>query len=134
MNLLARTTDYAVRALIYMAGRKPQRVSTLDLQRDLGLPRPFMRVILQALQKAGYLVSLKGQNGGFLLNVPPGKIALIDLMSLFQGPVSLGDCLFKKKICQCAQACPLRREIKTIEAMALARLRRVSITTLMGEH
>ena len=134
MNLLARKTDYAVRALIYMAGRKPQRVSTLDLQRDLGLPRPFMRVILQALQKAGYLVSLKGQNGGFLLNVPPGKIALIDLMSLFQGPVSLGDCLFKKKICQCAQACPLRREIKTIEAMALARLRRVSITTLMGEH
>ncbi len=131
MNLLTRNTDYAVRALIYMSGKHPGRVSTADLDRDLHLPRPFMRKILQMLQKAGYLASVKGKNGGFTLAKAPARIRLTELITLFQGPVSMGDCLFRKKLCDCANGCPLRREIKGIEAMALARLKAVTLATLM---
>ncbi len=131
MNLLTRHTDYAVRALMYMSGKHPGRVSSVDLDRDLRLPRPFMRKILQTLQKAGYLDSAKGKNGGFTLAQAPGRIHLTDLIVLFQGPVSMGDCLFRKKLCGCVQTCPLRHEIKGIEAMALARLKAVTIATLM---
>jgi Rrf2 family protein len=131
VNLLTRNTDYAVRALIYMAGKDPARVSTADLDRDLHLPRPFMRTILQELQKAGYLLSVKGRNGGFTLAKPPEKIPLTGLIALFQGPVSMGDCLFKEKLCDCAHSCPLRHEIKAIEAMASARLKAVTISSLM---
>ena len=131
MNLLMRNTDYAVRALIHMAGRHPERVSTADLDRSLQLPRPFMRKTLQMLQKAGYLVSVKGKNGGFFLALPAEKIRLVDLMALFQGPLSMGDCLFKKKLCTCTRTCPLRREIKGIEEMALVRLSKVTVASLM---
>ena len=131
MNLLTRNTDYAVRALIHMAGKGPERVSATALERDLRLPRPFMRKILQTLQKAGYLTSVKGMNGGFALAMPAGRIRLVDLMALFQGPVSLGECLFKKKLCACVKTCPLRREIKQIETMALGHLRRVTVASLM---
>ena len=131
MNLLTRNTDYAVRALIFMAGKAPERVSTADLLKDLKLPRPFMRKTLQALQKAGYLDSVKGKNGGFSLVVPPEKIVLSDLITLFQGPVSMGDCLFRKKVCVCVRTCPLRKEIKTIETMALGHLRSVTVASLM---
>ena len=131
MNLLTRNTDYAIRALIYMAGRAPARISTQDLVRDLQLPRPFMRKTFQALQKAGHLDSVKGKNGGFVLARPPEKIRLTDLITLFQGPVSMGDCLFKKKLCHCVMSCPLRREIKHIEAMALQHLNGVTIASLV---
>jgi Rrf2 family protein len=131
MNFLARKTDYAVRALIYMAGKVPERVSTAELHRDLGLPRPFMRGVLQNLQKAGYLESVKGQGGGFVLNVKPESIRLNDLFVLFQGPVSMGDCLFRKKLCVCAQTCPLRREIKEIEVFARERLQNATVASLM---
>lgn len=130
MNLLTRNTDYAVRALIFMAGKAPARVSTTDLLRDLKLPRPFMRKTLQTLQKAGYLDSTKGKNGGFSLLLRPEKIALIDLITLFQGPMSMGDCLFRKKVCVCVPTCPLRKEIKVIENMALVHLRSVTIASL----
>ncbi len=128
---MTRNTDYAVRALIHMAGKAPERVSARDLERDLELPRPFMRKTLQALQKSGYLASAKGKNGGFTLVLPVEKIRLADLIALFQGPVSMGDCLFRKKLCECVKTCPLRREIKQIEAMALAHLRGVTIASLM---
>ncbi len=131
MNLLTRNTDYAVRALIYMAGKAPERVSTADLLRDLRLPRPFMRKTLQTLQKAGYLDSVKGKNGGFSFLISPEKIVLNDLIVLFQGPVSMGDCLFRKKVCSCMRTCPLRKEIKTIESLALGHLRSVTVASLM---
>lgn len=131
MNFLARKTDYAVRALIYMAEKSPLRISTADLHRDLALPRSFMRGVLQTLQKAGYLESVKGQGGGFVLSKPVEAIYLNDLFVLFQGSLSMGDCLFRKKLCVCARSCPLRREIKEIEAFALERLQKAAIASLM---
>ena len=131
MNLLTRNTDYAARALLYMEGQRGQRVSTVDIQRDLKLPRPFMRKILQQLQKEGYLVSVKGYKGGFTLALPPAKIRLTELMRIFQGDLSLSDCLFQKKICSCVAVCPLRRELKAAEKMLVDRLKGVTLADLM---
>jgi len=134
MNLLNRSTDYAIRALIYMAEDADRIVSTADLDRDLKLPRPFMRKTLQMLQKEGYLTSIKGGGGSFRLDREPREIKLIDLMKVFQGNISLGDCLFKKKICSCVRTCPLRREIKSMESMVLERLRAVTLVDLIQGH
>jgi Rrf2 family protein len=134
VNLLSRSTDYAIRALVYMAGDADRIVSTADLDRDLRLPRPFMRKTLQMLQKAGYLSSIKGGGGGFRLELDPEKIKLIDLMEVFQGNISLGDCLFKKKVCTCVRTCPLRREIKGVEDMVRQRLKAVTLADLVDGH
>jgi Rrf2 family protein len=136
MNLLARNTDYAVRAILYMARQKDVLVSTADLDRDLNLPRPFMRKTLQILQKEGYLTSVKGNKGGFKLKRKPSSIFLIDLMRIFQGEISLSDCLFKKKLCECVVSCPLRRVVKAMESDLLKKLKAVTIADLMkdGTH
>lgn len=134
MNLLARDTDYAVRAILYMARHDTALVSTADLDRDLDLPRPFMRKTLQVLQKEGYLTSVKGYRGGFQLKRVPANIRLIDLMRIFQGEISLSDCLFKKKLCQCVTSCPLRRVVKSMESDLLKKLKTVTIAHLMKDE
>ena len=131
MNFLARNTDYAVRALIYMAQRAPALVSTADLDRDLRLPRPFMRKSLQVLARGGYLESVKGKNGGFRLKRDPVNVGLMEVMTLFQGPIGLGDCLFQKKICSCRSNCPLRKEVQTMETLLIGHLRTVTLASLM---
>jgi Rrf2 family protein len=131
MNLLTRNTDYAVRAILYMAEHGGELVSTADIDRDLKLPRPFMRKILQVLQKQGYLVSVKGYKGGFRLQRKPSAIHLIDLMHIFQGDISLSDCLFKKKICHCVATCPLRREVKSMEHVLLKKLKTITVADMM---
>ena len=132
MNLLSRSTDYAIRAMLYMAQDEDRIVSTADLDRDLDLPRPFMRKTLQMLQKAGYLSSIQGHHGGFKLETAPEKVRLLDLMMIFQGKLSLGDCLFKKKICHCRQSCPLRREIKSMESKMVSHFQNLTLADLIA--
>jgi Rrf2 family protein len=133
MNLLARSTDYAVRAILFMAQDPDQVTSTAELEAELHLPRPFMRKTLQILQKAGYLDSVKGNKGGFTLTRRPSDIRMFDLMTIFQGDISLGDCLFKKKICSCVKTCPLRQEIKKMEQALLERLKTLTVADLMKD-
>ncbi|NLE65752.1 MAG: Rrf2 family transcriptional regulator [Elusimicrobia bacterium] len=133
MNLLNRSTDYAVRSLIFMANDPDQVTSTAEVEKALMLPRPFLRRIFQALEKAGYLTSIKGHRGGFAMARRPDEIRLFDLMVLFQGEVSFGDCLFRKKICSCVKTCPLRREIKRMESGVLVRLKKLTLQNLLRD-
>ena len=87
MKLLTRNTDYAVRAICYMAKRGEGVISVTELVKSLKIPRPFLRKILQTLNKKGIVRSSKGIGGGFRLAVAPGKIYLVDLIKVFQGPL-----------------------------------------------
>lgn len=130
MKLLTRDTDYAVRALLAMAARK-SIVTVSDLVAELKIPQPFLRRILQRLNKANVLQSLKGQEGGFVIKRSPANISLVDLMAIFQGPVQLNECLFKKKVCPNRKTCPLRSEIREIEDFALKKLQSITIAKLL---
>ena len=55
MKLITRDTDYAVRALVFIAKQKEEIVSVRDLVEKLKIPKPFLRKILQLLNKKGLL-------------------------------------------------------------------------------
>ena len=99
MKLITRNTDYAVRALCFIAKQNKQIVPVSQLNKKLKIPRPFLRKILQILNKEGLIRSYKGQGGGFSLSVAPRKISLIDLIKIFQGSTKLNECIFRKNIC-----------------------------------
>ena len=68
MKLLTRDTDYAVRALLAMAGKK-SIVSVADLVAALKIPGPFLRRILQRLARRGWWSRRKAWEAGSCLNV-----------------------------------------------------------------
>ncbi len=131
-KLITRDTDYAVRALIFMFNNKEKTVSVSELVEKLRIPRPFLRKILQALSKAGILKAYKGKGGGFQLAVSPKKISLVDLIELFQGPVKLTECLFKKKVCPNIKFCPLRKRLKGIEKIVVKELESIKLNLLFS--
>ena len=130
MNLLKRDTDYAVRALLYLI-KKGERVSSSEMEKNLALPRPFLRQILQTLQKGGYLHSVKGNEGGFELLRKPEEIHVLDLIKVFQQDFELCDCLFKKKICPDRKVCPLRKKLKNIEASVKEEFQSITLQSLL---
>ncbi len=131
MKLITRDTDYAVRALIYMAQTKKKIVSATELIEELRIPKPFLRKILQILNRKRILQSYKGQGGGFSLARPYGKIYLIDLIEIFQGPFVINECVFKKKICPNRSTCTLKSKLDYIEAKVVKELEPVTIKSLM---
>jgi Rrf2 family protein len=130
-KLINRNTDYAVRALCLMAKEKERVVSVPEFVKRLKIPGPFLRKILQILNREGLLVSQKGKRGGFILALAPERIFLKDLIEIFQGPLKLNECLFKKIICPEKNICALKKKIDSIERRVVSELKSVTIGSLL---
>ena len=131
MKLITRDTDYAVRALCCIAEQKQELISADQLVKSLEMPRPFLRKILQTLNKEGLLNSSKGKDGGFALAVSPGEITLTDVMKIFQGSIRLNECKFKKSDCPHINDCLLKKKIDEIEKEVIAKLKAITISSIL---
>jgi len=131
VKLITRNTDYAVRALCYIAEQKQEVISGDQLVTSLQMPRPFLRKILQTLNKAGLLNSSKGKGGGFALAVSPEKITLIEVMKIFQGSIRLSEHKFKKNDCPHINDCLLKKKIDEIEKEVIAKLKAITISSIL---
>ena len=134
MKLITRNTDYAVRALCCIAEQKQEVISADQLVKFLEMPRPFLRKILQTLNKEGLLNSSKGKGGGFALAVSPGKITLTDVMKIFQGPIRLNECKFKKSHCPYTSDCLLKKKIDEIEKEVIIKLKAITIASIIKKE
>lgn len=132
MKLITRDTDYAVRALCFMAGKENGAASASELHKELRIPRPFLRKILQRLNKEGILVSSKGKGGGFELARAAGMITVNDVIGAFQGQMTFRECRFKKKECPNTGTCRLRKKLGEIERIALNKFKAITILSLTG--
>ncbi len=132
MKLITRDTDYAIKALMYIADSKKTVVTASEIEKKLKLPRAFLRKILQVLRKEGVLKSIKGNNGGFLLAVSAKKIFFISLMRIFQGELTFTECFLKKKVCPDIKKCPVREKIKNIEKTVITELSQITIASLLA--
>ena len=134
MKLITRNTDYAVRALCCIAEQEKNIVSTDQMVQNLQMPRSFLRKILQILNKKGLLNSYKGKGGGFTLALPPEKISLIDVMKIFQGPIRLNECKFKKSDCPYTSDCLLKKKIDEIEKEVVIKLKVITIASIIKKE
>ena len=130
MKLITRDTDYALRSLCFIAKSKSV-VAATELTRQLRVHRAFLRKILQILNKKGILKSIKGKGGGFLLAKKPTRIFLTDIMRVFQGNLSLNECLLNKLTCPRKNTCVLRKRIVKIEDYVIKELSSISIASLL---
>jgi len=131
MKLITRDTDYALRALCFIVKQKKEIVSVSELVKALKIPYPFLRKILQVLNKKGVLKSFKGQGGGFSLGTRPSRIFLVDLIEIFQGPLKLNECFFKKLSCPNIKTCSLKKKIDSIERYVISELKSIKISSLL---
>lgn len=134
MKLVTRDADYAMRALVFIAKSKARIVPVSTLVRELRIPKPFLRKILQILHKEGILKASKGYGGGFELALSPSEMSLGDLLKVFQGPLKLNQCILKKRLCPDRNVCPLKKKIDGIEKYVASKLESVTIASLLKKR
>jgi Rrf2 family iron-sulfur cluster assembly transcriptional regulator len=85
--------DYACRALLSLAlhADEGRPTSVRDIAERTGLPQPYLEQILLALKGAGLVRSKRGVGGGYILARAPEEIALSEIVSAVEGPITLGD-------------------------------------------
>jgi Rrf2 family cysteine metabolism transcriptional repressor len=88
MKLTSRS-EYALLALVYLARHQTEGyVSVETIASAQEIPAKFLEQILLALKRAKYLRSSKGQHGGYHLAKPANKIALAEVIRLFDGALA----------------------------------------------
>ncbi len=133
MRLINKDTDYAVKALLHIVRQDKGRVSASELARELKIPYPFLRRILQILSTKRIVKSVKGKGGGFILARSPERIYLTDLIKALQGPVRLAECVFNPSACAGVNTCPLRKRIIKLQKSFVAEIKLITLASLAEE-
>lgn len=133
MKLLTKNTDYAVRALLHLSRNGEGFISSREISREEKIPLPYLRRILQKLREEDLITAREGAGGGVKMNREPEEIQLNQVIEIFQGRMTLLDCVFRNEICFNIKTCPLRRRIKKIENTVMKELESVTIASLLAD-
>ena len=92
--IVSRKSRYAMRAVFELAKRNgmgPIKIS--DIADKQAIPPRFLEVILCQLKQGGYVDSVRGKDGGYMLKMPPDTISVGSVLRFFQGLQEPVDCL-----------------------------------------
>ena len=104
--MLSYTSDYALRAVLVLAGDTKHRPLRADEIADAtGAPRNYMGKTLNSLVKAGVLRSARGPQGGFSLAIPAESLTIARVIDCFVEPRSHTKCLLGNRPCDSRNPC-----------------------------
>ncbi len=98
-------TDYAIRALIYLANHPRDRVKAAEIAHEMEIPEPILRQVMGELQRANLVASRSGPHGGYRLARDPGEMTLLAIIEAMEGPADLHECALRGGPCHWEQVC-----------------------------
>jgi Rrf2 family protein len=128
---LTRAADYGVRVMIHMATLPAHERALLPtLARATGAPQSFLSKVLQALCRAGFIVSRRGQTGGFEILPAGRKASLSKVIEAIEGPICLNLCLHSGASCKRKSYCPAHSIWVNAQAAMLGVLNTATVAEL----
>lgn len=105
---ITRYTDYSLRVLMYVA-LKGNEISTIrEIADSYDISKNHLMKVVQELNTKGYLIALRGKNGGLRLNGRPEDINIGVLVRDTEQDLALVDCFMGGKGCVITPACHLK--------------------------
>ena len=88
---LAKSCDYAVRGLLYLAQQDDpfEPVLLREIARRADAPEPYLSKVFQGLRASNLVRSHRGRRRGYSLARSPRKISLYDVILALEGPAAL---------------------------------------------
>ena len=119
--------DYACRAILELAlhwpNKKPLQVTEIAAKQKI--PIQFLTHILISLKHLGYVKSVRGKQGGYLLIKAPDRINLKDIL------LGLGMHRFVTLELRTDKGNVIQRMWNEVEAMVLGKFEQISFETLV---
>lgn len=130
--LLSQTSEYALRAVLYIAGRDgPARAA--DIADAVGVPPNYMSKTLHQLVRAGVLLSTRGPSGGFRLAVAARQLTLETVVASF---AARGErrCLLGLGVCGSVPDCAVHARWTPVAAEVDRFFSRTTVATLLSHR
>ncbi|CAN7218865.1 iron-responsive transcriptional regulator RirA [Rhizobium sp. LjRoot30] len=110
---LTKQTNYAVRMLMYCAANEGQLSRVPEIARAYGVSELFLFKILQPLNKAGLIETVRGRNGGVRLGRASDKITLFDVVRVTEDSFAMAECFEDGAVeCPLVDSCGLNSALR----------------------
>ncbi|MBB6715192.1 RrF2 family transcriptional regulator [Clostridium gasigenes] len=85
---------YGVKAMVDLAihyGDTPVSIKTISKRQNIS--EYYLEQLFSPLRKAGLIKSIRGAQGGYVLNKTPDQIKVSDVMYVLEGPIEIAECI-----------------------------------------
>lgn len=85
---------YGVKAMVELAinhGQDPLSIKTISQRQNIS--EYYLEQLFSPLRKAGLIKSIRGAQGGYILNKTPREIKISDIMFVLEGPIEIAECI-----------------------------------------
>lgn len=106
---LSTRTRYGMRATIELAqyeGQRPLQLKVIAERQDISVK--YLEQLMSMLRSAGFVRSVRGSKGGYVLARPAEQIRLNDLFRSLEGTVTTTECTADEDYCDRSPDCAAR--------------------------
>ena len=101
---ISQKTQYAVRAVFELAKRRGTGATKIgEIAEAQAIPQRFLENILNKLKGAGFVESVRGKDGGYVLAREPKDLTVGEVLRFVEGPFAPVECASGSK----KDACPM---------------------------
>lgn len=110
MRLTVRT-NLALRTLMVCAANPGRIVRKTDVAALVNASENHLAQVVNRLGQTGFLTTLRGRGGGFMLARPASRISIGALFRAFEADLPLIECLSETNTCPLRSACRMQAHL-----------------------
>ena len=96
---ISEAGSLAIHTMALLAGRPEKKYTTRKIAKIFNASENHLAKVMRQLVKNGFLLSVRGPNGGFKIKKPLKDILLLEILETIEGKLDSNTCLFKTQIC-----------------------------------
>lgn len=124
---LDKFTDYALRVLIILAIRGPERLSSSAIAQIFGLSEHHLAKVSSQLVRDGFVLSERGRAGGLKLARLAEDINIGDVVRALKADSPVVECFGSNQSCRIMPACGLRTPLQEAQEAFFVALDRYTL-------
>ena len=130
--MFSQTVEYALRAVVYLAGQEGKARTTEDIAKATKVPQPYLVKVLQNLVEKGLVRSQRGVGGGIALVKEPGDVTILEVVNAVDPIRRITECPLELKA-HGMRLCPLHRRVDNALAMVEKAFRDTTLAEILAE-
>ncbi|MHC4193317.1 MAG: RrF2 family transcriptional regulator [Planctomycetota bacterium] len=130
---LSTRTRYGMRAILQLArhyGKGPLQTRAIAKQEDIS--GKYLEQLMATLKSAGFVRSVRGSKGGYMLAKAPNQIKLNEIFNSLEGPVATVECVQDEDYCERVADCVTRQVWTEVQRAITNVLESITLQDLVG--
>lgn len=130
--MFSQTVEYALRAVVYLAGHVPAARTTEQIAEATKVPKAYLSKVLQGLARSGIVSSQRGIGGGVMLARSVNELTILDVVNSVDPIARIRTCPLGLSS-HGMRLCPLHRRLDNALAMVEAAFDQTTLAEVLSE-